>query len=73
MSLTLRLTVCIVTVFTYRLVDTLEAHLDQYSLPQLPDLHQLPADITIGQAVSTWKHIVIYQHKKKTNTTQHLY
>ena len=60
-------------VFFCRLVDTLEAHLDQYSLPPLPDLDQLPGDITIGQAVSTWKHVVIYQHKKRTNTTQHLY
>ena len=56
-----------------RLKDTLEAHLDYYSLPQLADLKHLPEDITIGQAVSMWKHIVVYQQRKKTNTSTQLY
>lgn len=60
-----------------RLVDTLKAHLDQYGiglpLGQLTDdLSHLPADLTIGQAVSTWKHIVLYQHKK-TNVSNQVY
>ena len=56
-----------------RLKVVLEAHLDQYSLPQLADLKHLPEDITIGQAVSMWKHVAIYQQRKKTNTSTQLY
>ena len=56
-----------------RLKDILEAHLDYYRLPQLADLKYLPEDITIGQAVCMWKHVVVYQQRKKTNTSTQLY
>ena len=58
---------------SYRLKDTLEAHIEHYNLPQLADLKHLPEDITIGQAVSMWKHVVVYQQRKKTNTSTQLY
>ena len=49
--------------FSYRLLDTLEAHLDQYGLdPLLPDIaKRFPESITVSQAVATWKAIVFYQ------------
>ena len=56
-----------------RLTDVLKAHLDYYSLPQLADLDYLPDNITIGQTVSMWKHIVIYQHKKTNTAAMQLY
>ena len=49
--------------FFCRLLDTLEAHLDQYGLdPLLPDIaKRFPKSITVSQAVATWKAIVSYQ------------
>ena len=56
-------------IIIFSLVSTLEVHLEHSDLGQLPHLYELPASITIGQAASTWKHIVIYQHKKANNLT----
>ena len=46
-----------------RLLDILEAHLDQYGLdPLSPDIaKRFPESITVSQAVATWKAIVSYQ------------
>ena len=50
-------------IFFCRLIDTLEAHLDQYGLdPLSPDIaKRFPESITVSQAVATWKAIVSYQ------------
>ena len=50
-------------IFFCRLIDTLEAHLDQYGLDPLhPDIaKRFPESITVSQAVATWKAIVSYQ------------
>ena len=51
----------------FRLLDTLEVYLDQYTTKKLPlGIDRFPDSITVGQAVSTWKEIVKYQNRYET-------
>ena len=48
-----------------RLVDTLLEHLDRNNENVLPQLRELPRDITLEQAVATWKYVVSFQERQK--------
>ena len=53
--------VCVYVPTYYRLVDTLEAFLDQIGKPQLPE-GLLPDDVTVGETPSVWECVVTFQH-----------
>ena len=48
-----------------RLVDTLDAHLENNNLERPPQLEELPDDITLAETVATWKYVVHFQEKQK--------
>ena len=48
-----------------RLVDTLDAHLENNNLEGPPQLGELPDDITLAETVATWKYVVHFQEKQK--------
>ena len=48
-----------------RLVDTLDAHLENNNLEVPPQLGELPDDITLAETVATWKYVVHFQEKQK--------
>ena len=49
-------------------MDTLEVHVEQHSLGNLPPGYadKFPDSITVGQAVATWKEIIRYQKRNET-------
>lgn len=55
----------------FRLAETLQVYLEEYSQQELPSsiVDRFPASITVGQAVTTWKEIVKYQHRYETEIT----
>lgn len=52
----------------FRLQETLEVYVDQYTQGELPPefANRFPESITVGQVVSTWKEIIKYQHNSDT-------
>jgi hypothetical protein len=49
----------------WTLLDTLVPHLERNNLDVLPELEELPGDITLAQTAATWKYIVHFQAKQR--------